>query len=109
MFDRFVNNLDDPSIYSMDGHYINNVFQLIKLDDETLLRLEAWLKDANDTKNNGFYLGVDNDWRSPEMFGQKDYQCALECIQVLKTTIEPMFDIPLTDEDLLDYLNREVS
>lgn len=107
LFDRFINNLPHPSIYSLDGHYINNVFQLVKLDDDKLLSLEKWLNKANDLKNNGFYVGVEDDWRSPEIYTEKDYQEAYECIQILKDAIEPLFEMPLTDDDLLNYLNRD--
>jgi AbiV family abortive infection protein len=107
LFDRFVNNEPHPSIYSLDGHYINNVFGLVKLDDEKLLRLKNWLNTANDLKNNGFYVGVVDNWRSPDLFKAEDYQLASECIQILKYAIEPLFEMPLTDDDLIDYLNRD--
>ena len=107
MFDRFINNIPHPSIYSLDGHYINNVFKLIKLDDNKLQDLKNWLATANNLKNNGLYLGVDDNWRSPDIYKEEDYLKALECVKILKDTIEPLFEMPLTDDDFIDYLNRE--
>jgi AbiV family abortive infection protein len=107
MLDRFINNTPHPSIYSLDGHYINNVFKLVKLDDNKLQDLKNWLVSANDLKNNGFYLGVDDNWRSPDIYNEVDYLKTLECIKILKDTIEPLFEMPLTDDDFIDYLNRE--
>lgn len=105
LFDRFVNNKAPESNYSLNGFYINRVFQFINLSDEKLKLLEKWLIKANDLKNNGFYLGVDEDWKSPETFTDADYQEAFELVNYLKNSIKPLFEMPLTDEQFIDFLN----
>lgn len=107
IFDRFVNNTPHSSIYSLDGHYITNVFKLVNLDDEKLGKIEDWLKRANDLKNNGFYVGVKDNWISPEVYTSLDYEKGKEFVQIIENAITPLFNLPLTDDDFIDYLNRE--
>lgn len=104
--DSFMKNEPLP-MYSVDGHYINNVFKLVSLDDNSLLRLEIWLKEANDLKNNGFYVGVNENWTTPANFSKEDYNKGYECISILEKAISPLFELPITDEEFIDYLNRD--
>lgn len=106
-FDRFIKNEPQPSIYSVDGHYINSVFKLVSLDSELHLRLDKWLTEANNQKNNGFYVGVTDNWNTPATFNKVDYDKAFECVSILENAISPLFDWPLTDDDFIDYLNRD--
>src|SRR5690606_15032620 len=101
IFDRFVNGTPHPSIYSLDGHYITNVFKLINLDDKKLVEIENWLKRANDLKNNGFYVGVKDNWISPEVYTTSDYEKGKEFVQIIENAITPLFNLPLTDDDFI--------
>jgi len=102
----YILTLNHSEGYSREGYYINQVFDLIKLSDDKLRQLLVWLKKANDLKNNGFYVGVIGNWESPENFNNDDYAEALTCVMILKNSIKPLFEMPLTNEDLLAFLNQ---
>ncbi|MCD0464069.1 AbiV family abortive infection protein [Flavobacterium sp. ENC] len=53
-FDRFVNNIDPLTKFSVDGYYMNKVFQQISLSDDDCKLLLSWLDNANEIKNQGF-------------------------------------------------------
>lgn len=105
LFDILVLNKEPASKYSRSGYYINKVFGLLSLTDDQLITIKDWLKTANDQKNNGFYLGLNDYWESPERYKEEDYQKSCDVVQLLKKSIEPLFEYPLTDDDLIDFLN----
>ncbi|NHM07609.1 AbiV family abortive infection protein [Flavobacterium sp. CYK-4] len=105
MFDRLINYTDPDSKYSMDGFYISRVFDITSLTENDAAKLIKWLVKANDLKNNGFYINLDENWESPERFNADDYKEANALITVLQNAIDPIFTLPMTDENLINYLN----
>lgn len=107
LFDRLVNNQEPNSKFSIDGFYMNRVFDLISLTKQEANKILDWLKKANDLKNNGFYINLHNSWESPDRFTLSEYEEAFKIVKILKNTIEPLFTLPLTDDDLINYFNSK--
>lgn len=105
MFDRLINYIAPDSKYSIDGFYISKVFNFTSLTDNYVTKLTKWLTKANDLKNNGFYINLDDSWESPERFNVSDYKEANDLITVLQNAIDPIFTLPMSDENLINYLN----
>nr|WP_315203507.1 AbiV family abortive infection protein [uncultured Flavobacterium sp.] len=107
LFDRLVNNEEPNSKFSIDGFYMNKVFNLTSLTTQDVNKILNWLKKANDLKNNGFYINLHNSWESPDRFTLTEYEEAFKIVEILKNTIEPLFTLPLTDDDLINYFNSK--
>ena len=107
LFDRLVNNEELDSKFSVDGFYMNKVFNLVSLTKQEAIKILDWLKKANDLKNNGFYINLHNSWESPDRFTLVEYEEAFKIIEILKNVIEPLFSLPLTDDDFINYFNSK--
>lgn len=57
-------------------------------------------------KNNGFYVGAKEDWITPANFSKEDYDKGYECVSILEKAILPLFELPISDEEFINYLNR---
>lgn len=86
---------------------MNRVFNLVSLTKQEANNILDWLKKANDLKNNGFYINLHNSWESPDKFTLNEYEEAFKIVEILKNTIEPLFTLPLTDDDLINYFNSK--
>jgi len=106
-FERFINNQEPISKYSVDGFHINKTLQLFSFSEKELNKILSWLDKTNDLKNNGFYINLNNNWESPNRFNVKDYKNAFNVVDILIKAIEPLFTLPLTDEQFIDYLNSK--
>jgi AbiV family abortive infection protein len=104
-FERFITNTAPVAKFSLEGYYMNRVFEQVSLSDEDCLLLVGWISNANDMKNQGFYVGVTENFESPAKFTLEDYHEVLRIVTVLKNVIDPIFTLPLDEEKLLDYLN----
>lgn len=106
-FERFINNQEPMSKFSVDGFHINRTFQLVSFSEKELNKILSWLDKANDLKNNGFYINLNNNWETPDRFNIEDYEKAFKVVDILIKAIEPLFTLPLTDEQFIDYLNSK--
>lgn len=106
-FERFINNQEPISKYSVDGFHINKTFQLVSFTEKELDKILSLLDKANDLKNNGFYINLNNNWESPNRFNVEDYKNAFKVVDILIKAIEPLFTLPLTDEQFIGYLNSK--
>ena len=106
-FERLVNNQEPASKFSVDGFHLNKTFKLVSFSEKDLNRILSWLDKANDLKNNGFYINLKDGWESPQQFNLEDYKNAFQVVNLLIKAIEPLFTLPLTDEQLIDYLNSK--
>jgi AbiV family abortive infection protein len=104
-FDRFITNTAPATKFSLEGYYMNRVFELVSLSDADCLLLVGWISNANDLKNKGFYVGVCDNFESPARFSVEEYNEVLRIVTVLKNAIDPIFTLPLDDEKLMNYLN----
>lgn len=106
-FDRLVNNQEPTSKFSVDGFHMNKTFKLVSFSKKDLNRILGWLDKANDLKNNGFYINLKEGWETPQQFNLEDYEKAFQIVDILIKAIEPLFTLPLTDEQFMDYLNSK--
>lgn len=106
-FDRLINNQEPLSKFSVDGYHINKIFQLVSFSEKELNKILSWLDKANDLKNNGFYINLNNNWESPDRFSIEDYENAFKIVDILIKAIEPLFTFPLTEDQFINYLNKK--
>lgn len=67
-----------------------------------------WLKNANDTKNNGFYANWKNETiETPDNFTIDEYQRALTYASSILKQTEFMKSVDLSDEEFIELLNSD--
>lgn len=91
------------SKFIRDGYFINKVWSFSKLEEKDIDRVMEWLNKANDLKNQGFYLDLKQKWESPERFKRTDYQYSKEIVGILRKAIEPLFEMPITDDEFTNF------
>jgi len=86
---------------------MNKPFKLVSFSKKDLNRILGWLDKANDLKNNGFYINLKDGWESPQQFNLEDYEKAFQVVDILIKAIEPLFTLPLSDEQFMGYLKSK--
>lgn len=67
-----------------------------------------WLKKANDTKNNGFYVNWKNELiETPDNFTVSEYQTALTYASSILKQIEFMKSVDLSEDDFIKLINSD--
>ncbi|CAM4137502.1 AbiV family abortive infection protein [Cytophagaceae bacterium 50C-KIRBA] len=88
------------------GYLINGAFSETNFTEEERTTFIAWLKDANNNKNNGFYVDLRNDiWISPKDFLRSDYEIALKYFTVILSQTQIIKDLNITDDEFINMLN----
>ncbi len=105
LFSFLTMSYSPDSKFTRDGYFINKVWSFSKLEEKDVDKVMNWLKNANDLKNQGFYLDLKEEWKSPARFTKSDYEKSEEIVGILRRAIEPLFEMPLTDDEFLDFLN----
>lgn len=92
------------------GNIINDTFSEINFTEEERTKFFTWLKDANNNKNNGFYVDLRNDiWKSPKDFSASDYEIALKYATVILNQTKIIKDLDITDDEFITMLNSDVT
>lgn len=91
------------------GAFLNNMYSENNLTQQELKEFAKWLNDANRIKNEGFYVGLyGNNWSFPKKFNSDDYSKVLKFVVLVKNHTEVKKSLDLTDDELIDFLNREI-
>ena len=90
------------------GNIINGAFSETNFTEELRMTFFTWLKDANNNKNNGFYVDFRNNlWKSPKDFLKEDYEIALKYANVILNQTKIIKDLDIDDDEFIDLFNSE--
>jgi len=93
------------------GSFISVSYTDINIPEEERDAFFKWLGNANNFKNNGFYVNWTGEltFETPSDIKKEDYDLALKFTEAfLKQTEEVIKDLDMTDDELMAYLNTEL-
>lgn len=90
------------------GNLINGAFTETNFTEEERTAFFDWLKEANNNKNDGFYVDVKNNvWKTPKDFSKMNYDVALKYATVILSQTKIIKDLDITDDEFIDLLNSD--
>jgi AbiV family abortive infection protein len=88
------------------GSFLYHSYPELNLDLKKKKTFFDWLHNANNDKQKGLYVGYENGkWTFPEDISKKNYDIALEFIDILSKQTEVIKHLDLTEDELTNFLN----
>jgi AbiV family abortive infection protein len=88
------------------GSFLGIAYREINLSEEEKTDFYKWLGEANNLKNNGFYVNFNNGiCKSPKEIDKEQYDRASKYAEVIKNQIEVQKHLDITDDEFIDLLN----
>lgn len=99
---------EDPTIaknrFKQWGLFFNLFGSRLNIPKEKMPMFFAWLRNANNNKNDGFYVDWNNDqFNTPDSFSIDDYATAFEYASSFLKQTEFMKSVDMTDEEILEW------
>lgn len=92
------------------GNIIYAAFSETHFTEEERADFFVWLQNANNNKNNGFYVDWKNGiWKTPKDFSKPDYETALKFTAIIQSKTQIIKDIDITDDEFIKMLNSDAS
>ncbi len=91
------------------GNLFRSAFAEINIPDEKKDAFFCWLKNANNMKNQGFYVNWESAiFESPKSIIQSSYENALEYASAILMQTEVIKSMDLTGDEFMDMLNSDL-
>lgn len=96
----------DNNRFKEVGSFLSIAYKEINLSEEEKNDFFKWLGEANNLKNNGFYVNFNNGiCKSPKEIDKKQHDRASKYAEVIKNQIEVQKHLDITDDEFIDLLN----
>jgi AbiV family abortive infection protein len=100
--------LEDSTKFRRVAYWLSKSFQLGQICENDIDELTAIINKANFYKNKGFYVGVNKfgSFEPPEDIKEETYLEFKKVSNVLTQFIMPVFEMPLSDNRIWDFLDE---
>lgn len=90
------------------GSFLGIAYREINLSENERKDFFKWLGEANNLKNNGFYVNLsDGTCKSPAQINKEQYEKALKYAEIIVKQIEVQKDLDITDDEFIEFLNGD--